>query len=295
MISEYLEHVDDRAGMGVPPLALTAEQTTGLCELLQAPPAEHEALLVELLEERIAPGVDPAARVKADFLNKVGQAFAGLGFWNRAIRVYRYMLAVYKGRPGEDKALLALIAALYNKEDYKQLEDAADTYLQKFPKGKDRARIFYLLVSSLHKSGQTEKAASLLEKKKFPVNHDLNSLGGRIFWQLKKYDRVEKYLARIMGKDLRKVEADEILIRAEALFLRGHLRKALPFYQYLTDQENYADQALYRSAQIHLETGRQDEGLNILQNLSEKGISTLWRKMAAESYEINRFIQASTD
>ncbi|MCD4749279.1 MAG: bifunctional aconitate hydratase 2/2-methylisocitrate dehydratase [Thermoanaerobaculales bacterium] len=68
MIQEFLEHVENRKAEGVPPLALTAVQAEGLVELLQDPPQEHRELLVDLLENRIAPGVDPAAKVKASFL-----------------------------------------------------------------------------------------------------------------------------------------------------------------------------------------------------------------------------------
>ncbi|MCP4898210.1 MAG: bifunctional aconitate hydratase 2/2-methylisocitrate dehydratase [bacterium] len=73
MIKSYLEHVEERKAGGVPPLALDVAQTEALVGLLQDPPDEHKALLVDLLENRIAPGVDPAAKVKAEFLGSVAQ------------------------------------------------------------------------------------------------------------------------------------------------------------------------------------------------------------------------------
>jgi aconitate hydratase 2/2-methylisocitrate dehydratase len=71
MLNEYLRHVDDRASMGIPPLPLNAEQTAELCRLMTAPPAGKETLLVDLFTNRIAPGVDPAAEVKAEFLGRI--------------------------------------------------------------------------------------------------------------------------------------------------------------------------------------------------------------------------------
>lgn len=71
MIKSYLDHVKEREAAGVPPLALSVEQTAALVKLLQDPPAENQPLLIDLLENRIAPGVDPSAKVKADFLGAV--------------------------------------------------------------------------------------------------------------------------------------------------------------------------------------------------------------------------------
>ncbi|MBW4468644.1 MAG: bifunctional aconitate hydratase 2/2-methylisocitrate dehydratase [Pegethrix bostrychoides GSE-TBD4-15B] len=74
MLEAYRQHVAERSALGIPPLPLSAEQASALTELLQAPPAGEEAMLLELLRERIPPGVDPAAYVKAGFLTAVAKA-----------------------------------------------------------------------------------------------------------------------------------------------------------------------------------------------------------------------------
>jgi aconitate hydratase 2/2-methylisocitrate dehydratase len=66
----------DREAQGVPALPLTAPQTEALVELLAAPPAGEEAFLLHLLSERIPPGVDEAAYVKASWLSAVAQGSA---------------------------------------------------------------------------------------------------------------------------------------------------------------------------------------------------------------------------
>ena len=68
MIEAYLRQEEERNAQGIPALPLTPEQTVSLCELLQNPPAGKEAFLLHLFTERISPGVDPAAEVKAAFL-----------------------------------------------------------------------------------------------------------------------------------------------------------------------------------------------------------------------------------
>lgn len=71
MLTSYRQQVQDRAALGIPPLPLTAEQVAALCELLKTPPAGEEEALMDLLRDRIPPGVDQAAYVKASFLSAI--------------------------------------------------------------------------------------------------------------------------------------------------------------------------------------------------------------------------------
>jgi aconitate hydratase 2 / 2-methylisocitrate dehydratase len=73
MLETYRGNVVDRAALGIPPLPLSAEQTAALCELLKNPPTGEAEFLVELLRDRVPPGVDQAAYVKAGFLTAVAQ------------------------------------------------------------------------------------------------------------------------------------------------------------------------------------------------------------------------------
>lgn len=101
MIQEYRIHVAEREALDVPPLPLTSEQAEALVELLKAPPAGSEALLIDLLENRIAPGVDPAARVKATFLGAVatGAVASPLVAPERAVVLLGTMLGGYNVPP----------------------------------------------------------------------------------------------------------------------------------------------------------------------------------------------------
>eukprot|EP00163_Fabomonas_tropica_P034276 TRINITY_DN9409_c0_g2_i1.p1 TRINITY_DN9409_c0_g2~~TRINITY_DN9409_c0_g2_i1.p1 ORF type:complete len:870 (+),score=201.33 TRINITY_DN9409_c0_g2_i1:394-3003(+) len=71
VLEAYREHVKEREALGIPPKPLNAEQTAALVELLKNPPAGEEETLVYLLENRIPPGVDEAAYVKAAFLTAI--------------------------------------------------------------------------------------------------------------------------------------------------------------------------------------------------------------------------------
>ncbi len=71
MIDAYLRHEAERNAQGIPALPLNPEQTAELCKLLQSPPSGKEDFLLNLFKNRISPGVDPSAEVKADFLGDI--------------------------------------------------------------------------------------------------------------------------------------------------------------------------------------------------------------------------------
>jgi len=73
MLAEYQQHTQERAQLSIPPLPLDAVQTSKLCELLKNPAPGTEELLLYLLRDRIPPGVDQAAYVKAGFLTAIAK------------------------------------------------------------------------------------------------------------------------------------------------------------------------------------------------------------------------------
>src|SRR5574344_2134394 len=76
VLESYRQHLAERAAQGVAPKPLSAEQVAGLVELLKNPPVGEEEVLLDLLANRIPPGVDEAAYVKAGFLSAVAKGEA---------------------------------------------------------------------------------------------------------------------------------------------------------------------------------------------------------------------------
>ncbi|QOQ98503.1 bifunctional aconitate hydratase 2/2-methylisocitrate dehydratase [Helicobacter winghamensis] len=66
---EYNKQVQERAKQNIPPLPLTREQTLEVIALLKK--GERVQDLVDLLSNRVSPGVDEAAQVKAEFLDSI--------------------------------------------------------------------------------------------------------------------------------------------------------------------------------------------------------------------------------
>ncbi|WP_169784990.1 bifunctional aconitate hydratase 2/2-methylisocitrate dehydratase [Campylobacter curvus] len=143
--SEYENHVCERAALGVPPLPLNAEQTRQVCELLRlgglreseclgrasgrAPDFElndenlgkvweefeenekGQIWLIDLLANRVQPGVDDAAKVKAEFLNEIinhNLDIKGLDKF-AALKMLGTMLGGYN--------VIVLVAALSNADE----------------------------------------------------------------------------------------------------------------------------------------------------------------------------------
>ncbi|MBL4647772.1 MAG: aconitate hydratase B, partial [Gammaproteobacteria bacterium] len=117
MLQTYRQHVAERAQSNLPPLALNAEQTNALVELLKAPPKGDEKIILDLLTHRISPGVDEAAYVKAAFLAAITKnvAQSPLIDAQHATKLLGTMLGGYNIQPlidCLDNDVLAPIAAV---------------------------------------------------------------------------------------------------------------------------------------------------------------------------------------
>ncbi|MDH5611763.1 MAG: bifunctional aconitate hydratase 2/2-methylisocitrate dehydratase [Gammaproteobacteria bacterium] len=101
MLEAYRKHVTERQSENLPPLALSAEQVAELIELIKNPPAGEAEFLLDLLTNRVPPGVDQAAYVKAAFLADVakGTTTCELISQVRATELLGTMLGGYNIRP----------------------------------------------------------------------------------------------------------------------------------------------------------------------------------------------------
>ncbi len=116
MLEEYRKHVAERAADGIVPKPLEASQMAALVELLKSPPAGEEEFLLDLITNRVPPGVDEAAYVKAGFLAALtkGEATSPLISPEKAVELLGTMQGGYNIHPlidALDNEKLAAIAA----------------------------------------------------------------------------------------------------------------------------------------------------------------------------------------
>lgn len=110
MIESYLKHEKERAEQGIPALPLSATQAQQVCDMLKNPPADQGEFLLNLLVNRVSPGVDPAAEVKAQFLGDIAKGSVSCPLIDKkeAVRLLGTMLGGYN--------LMPLIDLLTNAE-----------------------------------------------------------------------------------------------------------------------------------------------------------------------------------
>ena len=100
-LTSYNAHVAERAEMGIVPLPLDASRTADLVALMSDPPADEKEILLDLLINRVPPGVDEAAYVKAGFLNALtkGEACSPLISPVDAVKLLGTMQGGYNIQP----------------------------------------------------------------------------------------------------------------------------------------------------------------------------------------------------
>ncbi|MFP2507819.1 bifunctional aconitate hydratase 2/2-methylisocitrate dehydratase [Buttiauxella gaviniae] len=145
MLEEYRKHVAERAADGIVPKPLEASQMAALVELLKSPPAGEEEFLLDLITNRVPPGVDEAAYVKAGFLAALtkGEATSPLISPEKAVELLGTMQGGYNIHPlidALDNEKLAAIAAkalshtllmFDNFYDVEEKAKAGNTHAQK--------------------------------------------------------------------------------------------------------------------------------------------------------------------
>ena len=100
-LQRYSEHVAERAALGIVPKPLDAAQAAEVVQLLEKPAEGEAEQLLELLEQRVPPGVDEAAYVKAGFLAAVtrGDAASPVVTKQHAVRLLGTMAGGYNIEP----------------------------------------------------------------------------------------------------------------------------------------------------------------------------------------------------
>ena len=96
---EYAQQTKERAKQNIPPLPLTKEQVVEVIALLKK--GAHTEELIDLLSNRVSPGVDDAAKVKAEFLHSIvegKESVSGISK-EQAIKLLGTMLGGYNINP----------------------------------------------------------------------------------------------------------------------------------------------------------------------------------------------------
>ena len=220
-----------------------------------------------------------------DLLFDLARAYEQLGAFDRAGRVYQYILDVGTGKD-QEKAYVPMIRALYNSGHYDLVEDYGDQYFSRFPDSPARAEVYLLRIRALQAAGELEAAVRLLEKPDRPSSPEIEKTAARIFFNLNRWPKV---ITLLTGKELSSWSGGERdYLLAESLFQSKQYDKAIPVFRRLVEEAPYGDQAMFRLAEIYQKTGKTDKALNQFKQLTEKGKDSRWQKLAEEEIKIIR-------
>ena len=97
LLKDYANHVAERAAKGIPPLPLNAEQINYVTELLEQENISESKYLLDLIINRVPPGVDEAAYIKASWLTAINNGEKYCKFINpqKAIQILGTMIGGY--------------------------------------------------------------------------------------------------------------------------------------------------------------------------------------------------------
>ena len=179
MLEAYRQHVAERAALNIPAKPLSPEQVADLVELLKAPPAGEEEFLVDLITNRVPPGVDEAAYVKAGFLSAIakGEASSPLIDSNKAVELLGMMLGGYNISTLVellDNAALAELAATQLKKTLLMF-DAFHDVEEKAKAGNEHAKAVIQSWADAEWFTSQDKVAESIKVAVFKVTGEINT------------------------------------------------------------------------------------------------------------------------
>jgi tetratricopeptide (TPR) repeat protein len=217
-------------------------------------------------------------------LYDLANAYDRLGMNAEAAQTYQYLFEVHNEADREN-IYLPLLRSLFSAGQYIQVEEFADRYQLRYPKGRDLSAVYLLKAQALSRSGQIDKAIRLLSAPSSPRTPPLELLKGRLFFETKEWQKVIDTLEQ---PELRPLLAEQAMLLplAESYYQAGHLDQAALLFRQLMAQEGGSEQAQFRLAQIEATRDNRSQALNLFKDLAEKGKDPLWTKLAREETAI---------
>jgi tetratricopeptide (TPR) repeat protein len=215
-------------------------------------------------------------------LYDLARAYSRLGMAEQASQTYRYLFEV-SDETTKENIYLPLIKELFASRFYLQVEEYADRYQLRYPKGKDLTAIHLFKVQALYASGQSGKALALINAASSPRLQELELLKGRIYFETKEWQKV---IDTLNQSDIRQVlPKNALLWLAESYYQSGKETLAEPLFEQLRTQTN-SEQAQFRLAQIAAKQDKTTQALKQFKELADKGSDPLWTKLAREEAAI---------
>ena len=137
IIENYKKHIEVREKNNIPPLPLNTDQTDAVCTLLSSGEGDLKWLKNQLIN-RISPGVDPSAEIKAQFLTGIIKGSVSVSAISKenAVEILGTMLGGYNVEPLisalnieelSEKACHSLSETILVYDDFETIEKLSST------------------------------------------------------------------------------------------------------------------------------------------------------------------------
>jgi len=261
-------------------MALLIQQLPGVIKQLVLHEQFVKALVLAKQNKRlfVRGWIDP------DLLFDLAKAYSKLGMADQAAQTYQYLFEI-SDNADKEKIYQPLIEALFAAGRYLQVEEYADRYQLRYPKGVYGPSIFLLKALALYRNGQAEQALKLVTSANAPKIEALELLKGRLYFENKQWQQVIDVLDT--PKFAGQLAAHRLLQPlAESYFQIGDNAAAKKLFQRLREINPGEEQAEFRLAQIENRAGNSEQALKLFQQLAEKGKDPLWKRLAREESAI---------
>ena len=215
------------------------------------------------------------------FLPDLAKAYTRLGLWEKACKSYFFLIDRGTKRQQDKAYYLPLTQLLHDRAEYAMAASFAQRYLDKYPSGADREKLFELQLAALEKSNRLDDAVKLLKQPKHPQSDGIELQSARIHW---KREEITEIINQPKGLNN---THEGLYLRAEALFRASRSTEALSLYEQLQQQTEYADQATYRCGQIKLKAGDTHLALKLFGQLAENSPASFWGRLAKDAIDAN--------
>lgn len=264
-----------------------------------------QALLIELfplvIHEYVAKKMYMKALVLAKqnrklFLNNwvdialladIASSYNSIGIYNEAAKLYLYLITL-SSEDQKERYYLPLIKASYDHRAFDIVEDYADQYSFRYPKGPYSSEILEIRIKSLVAEDRFKEAIDLLPDP-LPASEDFSLLAARLFFLHNNYGKVIATLEGALPISAKKMARTNFML-AESFYQLGLFDKAAPVFASIPSESEHHDQALYRRAQLLQLAGNIPGSLKIYTELVETGKNPLWIKLAQKELELNQIL-----
>ncbi len=216
-----------------------------------------------------------------DFLFALSGAFERLGLYERASRVLLYLFDQAPREAQRMTVYLPLALSFMKRDEFSLASDYASRYLKTYPQGADAGELFAVLLDAFERQGREEELIAWLNQKSRPSSPQLEVRAAWSYWRQQRPQQVIDSLERIRREGA-ELAVKEMALLGEAYYRLNKNNAAEKIYRQLHNDEQFATQARYRSAQVLLRQRDRAGALNLLAQLVEEDGNSHWGKLAQD-------------